>query len=95
MFILDDIMLRELGIEIPGLSLLWTIEQLREFAIKELYNPEKIRSQIKENRLLYEIGEVSLEEYERTNVSLLHKLQLAQRSEEMNIHVRSDILGTG
>jgi hypothetical protein len=88
-------MLRELGIEIPGISLLWTMEQLREFAFKELYNPEKIRGQIKENRLLYELGEVSLKEYERKNAELLRKLQLAQRSEEMNIRVRSDILGTG
>jgi hypothetical protein len=95
MFILDDIILKELGIEFPGISLLWTMEELRDFALKELYNPEKIREQIKENRLLLELGEVSPEEYERTNAALLRKLQLAQRSEEMNIRVRSDILGTG
>ena len=87
--------MRELGIEIPGLSLLWTMEEIREFALKELYNPEKIQGQIKENRMLYELEEVSLEEYERTNAELLRKLQLAQRSDEMNIRARSDILGIG
>jgi hypothetical protein len=70
------------------------MEELRAFALKELYNPEKIRARIKENRLLYEIGEVSLEDYERTNKALQHKLQLAHRSEDMNLRVRSDILGT-
>lgn len=56
MFIMDDILLRQLGISIPGIDTLWTIEQIKNFAHKELYNPEKIKSKIKENRMLFEFG---------------------------------------
>ncbi|MCZ7406349.1 MAG: gas vesicle protein GvpG [Candidatus Methanoperedens sp.] len=93
MFLLDDIVLRGFGISIPGLDMLWTIEQIRSFAYREFYNPEKIKSSIKENRLLYEFGEMNRDEYERKNNELLHKLKMAQRGQEMNIGGRMDILG--
>jgi hypothetical protein len=92
-FILDDILLKEIGLEMPGVSLLWAFEQLRDFAFKELYNPDKIKGLIKENRLLFEFGELAREEYEEKNDELLRKLKLAQRGEEMNLQVRSDIFG--
>ena len=92
MFIIDDILLRQLGITIPGLSLIWTLEQIRDFAYKELYNPEKIKNKIKENRLLFEFGELTSGEYEKNNVKLLQELKLAERGSEMNLSVRTDIL---
>ncbi|MDW7731382.1 MAG: hypothetical protein SCH66_03010 [Methanolobus sp.] len=93
MFILDDMLLRQLGISLPGLDLLWTIEQIRDFAYKELYNPEKIKNQIKENRMLYEFGEISLDEYNDINASLMQQFKLTERSQEMNLSIRRDILG--
>ncbi len=93
MFIIDDILLRQLGITVPGLSLIWTLEQIRDFAYKELYNPDKIRNKIKENRLLFEFGEVTIDEYEKNNAKLQQELKLAQRGTEMNLSVRTDILG--
>ena len=93
MFIIDDILLRQLGITIPGLSLVWTLEQIRDFAYKELYNPEKIKNKIKENRLLFEFGELTSGEYENNNAKLLQELKLAERGTEMNLSVRTDILG--
>jgi hypothetical protein len=93
MFIIDDILLRALGITIPGLSLIWTLEQIRDMAYKELYNPEKIKNRIKENRLLFEFGELTSGEYEKNNAKLLHELKLAQRGTEMDLSVRTDILG--
>jgi len=93
MFILDDLLLRQVGISIPGLDLLWTIEQIRGFAYKELYNPEKIKNKIKENRMLYEFGEITIEEYIKINTELMQQLKLAERGEEMNLSVRTDILG--
>jgi len=93
MFLLDDIVLRGFGISIPGLDMLWTIEQVRSFAYREFYNPEKIKSSIKENRLLYEFGEMNRDEYERKNRELLHKLKMAERGQEMNMGARMDILG--
>ncbi len=93
MFIVDDILLRQVGISIPGLDLLWTIEQIRNFAFKEFYNPDKIRGKIKENRLLYEFGEVNRDEYERMNTELLRKLRMAEQGQEINLGARMDILG--
>lgn len=93
MFLIDDIALRSLGISIPSLDLLWTFEQIYNQAYKEMYNPEKIKSQIKENRLLYEFGEIPTEEYEKNNAELMHKLQLALKASEMNLVRRMDLLG--
>jgi len=93
MFIVDDILLRQISVSIPGLDLLWTIEQIRNFAYKEFYNPEKIKNNIKENRLLYEFGEVERDEYERTNNELLRKLRMAEKGQEMNLGARNDLLG--
>lgn len=93
MFIIDDILLRAAGITIPGLSLIWTLEQIRDMAYKELYNPEKIKNKIKENRLLFEFGELTSGEYENNNTKLLKELKFAERGTEMNLSVRTDILG--
>ncbi len=93
MFIIDDILLRQMGITIPGLSLIWTLEQIRDFAYREMYNPEKIKNSIKENRLLFELGEIASDEYEKTNAELLQELKHAERGAEMNLSVRTDILG--
>jgi hypothetical protein len=93
MFIIDDILLRQMGITIPGWDLIWTLEQIKDFAYRELYNPEKIKNSIKENRLLFELGEITMDEYERTNAKLLQELKLAERGAEMNLSVRTDIMG--
>jgi len=79
MFFIDDLILRSLGISMPpGLDMIGTIEQIQKLAYKEMYNPEKIKDKIKENRLLYEFGELTREEYERTNAELMHNLKVAE-----------------
>lgn len=79
MFIIDDLILRSLGVSMPpGLDMIGTIEEIQKFANKEMYNPEKIKSQIKENRLLYEFGELTREDYERMNAQLIHDLRVAE-----------------
>jgi len=93
MFIIDDILLDQFGIRIPGLNLIWTLEQIRDFAFREMYDPEKIKSKIKENRMLFEFGEVNKDEYEKNNAKLLQELKFAQRGEQMGLSVRTDILG--
>ena len=84
-FFLDDLAMRSMGSSIPGLDLIWTLEQIQKYAFKELYNPEKIKGQIKENRLLYEFGEISRDEYEVRSSGLLRKLRLSQRATEIDI----------
>ncbi|MBE0427757.1 MAG: gas vesicle protein GvpG [Nitrospirae bacterium] len=93
MFIIDDLLLDQFGIRIPGLNLIWTLEQIRDFALREMYDPEKVKSNIKENRMLFELGEMTTDEYEKTNAKLLQELKLAKREAEMNLSIRTDILG--
>ncbi len=93
MFLIDDIVLRSLGISIPSIDMFWTIEQIYKFAYKETYNPEKIKSQIKENRLLYEFGETTRKEYDRINSELMYKLRLALKASEMDLGQKTDLLG--
>jgi len=92
MFFFDDLFLRMLGIEIPGLDLISNIEIIKDFAYKELYNVDKIKNQIKENQMLYEFDELSREEYEERKAELMRQLKFAERVLETNLNVRTDIL---
>jgi len=78
LFVIDDLLLRSVGISVPGLDLIWTLEQIRGYAQRELYNPERIRNQIKEIRLLYEFGELSHEEYLERTEQLMQRLRIAE-----------------
>ena len=57
MLVLDDLLVR------PWLGLL---EVIHDMALRELYDVEAIRSDLKENRLLYELGERSYSAVERS-----------------------------
>lgn len=69
MIVLDDLLVR------PFVSLL---DVLHTVAVEELYDVEEIRDDIKENRLLYEIGERSEEEYRQRKEELEEELELAE-----------------
>jgi hypothetical protein len=73
MFLLDDIFL-------------WpfrnVVDVLHSLAVQEMYDPESVRSDIKENQLLYELGELSEEEYERRRAELEAELEAAERARE-------------
>lgn len=92
MFILDDILLRMLGISVPGLDFFSTLELVKNIAYKELYNPEKIKNKIKENQMLYEFGEISRDEFEETKSGLMEQLKFVERFKEMNLSARIDII---
>ena len=70
--------------------MIWMLELLRNYALQEKYNLQKIGGQIKENRLLFEIGEITKEEYEQENELLLEERKKAEEimaslSEDMKI----------
>lgn len=92
MFFFDDLLLRMLGISIPGLDLISNIEIIKDFAYRELYNMDKIKNKIKENQMLYEFDELSTEEYEERKTELMRQLKFAERVLETNLNVRTDIL---
>ncbi len=78
-FLIDDIFLRMLGVSIPPFDMLWLMEQIRDYAYTEMYDVEEINNSMKENRLLYELGERTEDEYKRKNEELNHKLKMANR----------------
>lgn len=78
MFLIDDLLLRGLGLSIKPFDMLWLLELMRDYALKEKYNIKRINNQIKENRLLFEIGEVTEEEYQEKNAILLEELEKAK-----------------
>jgi hypothetical protein len=73
MFVLDDLLVR------PLVSI---ADVIHAVAIDELYDIETIRNDIKENRLLYELGERSQDEYERRKDELETQLDLAEQAHE-------------
>ncbi len=91
MFLIDDILLRTLGFSIPGLDMFWLFEQILYFTRKEMY--DQIKDKLKENRMLYELGEISDDDYTKINAYLVRQLKLAEKARDMNLGVRTDILG--
>lgn len=73
MLVVDDLLIR------PFFSL---IDILHAMAVEEAYDVDAIQDEIKENRLLYELGERDREEYARRKERLEANLQLAEEMHE-------------
>lgn len=73
MILVDDLLVK------PFVSLL---DILHAMVLEELYDIDEIRDEIKENQLLYELGERSREEYEQEKEELEAKLQAAEEVHE-------------
>lgn len=70
-FIIDDLLFR------PFVTL---ADIIRSTAIDELYDIDEIQDDIKENRLLYELGERSREEYDQRRLELERQLDVAEQA---------------
>jgi ABC-type uncharacterized transport system ATPase subunit len=73
MFLVDDLLVK------PFLSLL---DILQTMALDEMYDTDAIQDDIKENRLLYEIGDRSEDEYQQRKQELETQLEMAQQVKE-------------
>jgi ABC-type uncharacterized transport system ATPase subunit len=73
MIVLDDLLVK------PFVSLL---DILQTMALEEMYDVEGIREDLKENQLLYEIGERSEGEYRERKTELEEQLELAEQVRE-------------
>ena len=69
MFLIDDFVI-------------WLTKTMRDYALKEKYNVKEINNQIKENRLLFEIGEITEKEYKEKHKLLLGELEKAKEVTE-------------
>jgi len=94
-FFVDDAFLRMLGISLAPFDMIWLMETLEDYA-RELLKEEtqkEISNSLKENRLLYELGEITREEYEQRNKELNQKLKKIEKVSRMNLKQRINILG--
>lgn len=76
MFFIDDLILRSLGFSLGPFDLFYLLEIVVDYT-RELYIEEQIkglRNRLKENRLLFELIEITSEEYTRINDELTRKL---------------------
>ena len=79
MILIDDLILRAFGISLKPFDLIWIMELMHDYALKEKYNIKRINNQIKENNLLFEIGEISEEEYDEKKELLMEELEKAKQ----------------
>ncbi len=75
-FIIDDLLLG------PPLFIL---RKIRDTAYQEMYNLDEINKKIKENRMLYEDGEISKVKYEKKNAHLMELRKVALQLRGMTI----------
>ncbi|WP_440764507.1 gas vesicle protein GvpF [Natronorubrum sp. DTA7] len=69
MFILDDLLIR------PFVGI---VDTLHTMALSELYDIEALEDELKENQLLYELGERSEEEYQRRKEEIEAEIEIAR-----------------
>ena len=96
--VVDDVLTLPLafaGIELLPNYFTIVFNALHKQALEEMYPLEKIQSAIKENRMEYELGEISKEEYEKTSKESNQKLSIAKKVKEMNLGVRTNIMDAG
>lgn len=94
-FLIDDLLLRTLGISIPPFDMLWLIETITDYAenVRQEESQQKINRKIKENRLLYELGEITKEEYEKRSRELNQRLKISKLKNNTNLNKRISLLG--
>lgn len=80
--LLDDLLIR---------PIVGFLDILHDMSIKEMYDVEEIQSELKENRLLYEMGERPEEEFQRRKEELETQLAEAQEARE-KLHGKAEIL---
>ncbi len=83
MFILDDMVLRSLGLQLPmPFDTLSTLEAIEEAVMKELYNPEKLNNELREITALFSDGKISRKEFEKKKEDIILKLGIADKVKE-------------
>ena len=93
-FFIDDILLRMIGLSIPPFDMIWLMETITDYAdearVKE--TQQKINNEIRENRLLYELGEITKEEYDRRNSELNHRRLMNKQINRVRLSQRINLL---
>ena len=83
-----------IGLSIPPFDMIWLMETITDYAdearVKE--TQQKINNEIRENRLLYELGEITKEEYDRRNSELNHQRLMNKQINRVRLSQRINLL---
>lgn len=66
----------------PFKGVLWIVKTLAEHAEQELYDEDNIRKDLLKLEQRYELGKITLEEFESAESELLQRLNQARRMKE-------------
>lgn len=66
----------------PIKGVLWIVKTLAEHAERELYDEDNIRKDLLRLEQQYELGKITLEEFESAESELLQRLNQARRMKE-------------
>ncbi len=66
----------------PIKGLLWIVQTIAEHADRELYDEDNIRKNLLKLEHQYELGKMTLEEFESSESELLQRLNQARRMKE-------------
>ena len=82
------------GLSIPPFDMIWLMETITDYVddsrVKEIQ--QRIINEIKETRLLFELGEITKEEYSKRNSKLNHQRLMNKRVSRVNLDQRINIL---
>ncbi len=76
MFLLDGVLLA------PGRALWWVVEKIAEQAETELYDEEPVLKELSRLYASFEAGQISLEQFEAKEQTLLDRLEQIKRHRE-------------
>ena len=72
-FFVDNILLS------PVTFVTWLGEKLHEAAMQDMTDESKVQEDLLELQLLYEIGDITAEEYEQKEAELMERLEAIQK----------------
>lgn len=72
MFLIDDLLV------LPLKGFVYIVEKLRDLAEDELYDEDKVKGEILELQMRYEMGEIGDKEYGEAEAKLIQRLEQIQ-----------------
>lgn len=94
-FFVDDIFLEMVGLSMPPFDMIWLMETIMDYGdegrVKE--NQQRINGQLRENRLLFELGDITKDEYDGKDKVLCHQRLMNKRLFTVRPSQRMNILG--
>lgn len=75
-FLVDDILLS------PITLIKWIAEKIKEAAEEEMTDESKVQGEILELQMLYEIDEITEEEYQKKEAKLMERLEAIRKYKE-------------